>query len=336
MFKKTIIFAAIVALLFTTPIMATEETSSNESEVDLAAIVNGEKITISELDKYANMQQLIMSLYQSNQQFTQLLLQTEAGQDLLNEYRKSKLDGMITMELLKMEAEKRNLELSEEEKDEMFNQQLASIKQSNNLTDEQLLSSLNEQGISSLEEYKGMFLDNNKENLLINKLMQEVTNEINISDEKAREYYNNNKNQYEYSEQVNASHILLKDEEKVDEVMNKIDNGQNFADLAEEYSQGPTAKDGGKLGFFAKGEMVPAFEEKAFELEVGEVSNEAVETDYGYHIIKVTDKKEAGVANFEEVKSNIKENLSNQQRQKAWDDFVNKLREKAEIEKKLD
>jgi len=336
MLKKTIIFAAIVALLFTTPIMATEETSSNESEADLAAIVNGEKITISELDQYANMQQLIMSLYQSNQQFTQLLLQTEAGQDLLNEYRKTKLDGMITMELLKMEADKRNIELSEEEKDEMFNQQLTSIKQNNNLTDEQLLSSLNEQGISSLEEYKGMFLENNKENLLINKLMQEVTNEVNISDEEAREYYNNNKNQYEYGEQVNASHILLKDEEKVDEVMNKIDNGQNFADLAEEYSQGPTAKDGGKLGFFSKGEMVPAFEEKAFELEVGEVSSEAVETDYGYHIIKVTDKKEAGVANFEEVKSNIKENLSNQQRQKAWDDFVSQLREEAEIEKKLD
>ena len=336
MFKKTIIFAAIVALLFTTPIMATEGTSADESEADLAAIVNGEKITISELDQFANMQQLIMSLYQSNQQFTQLLLQTEAGQDLLDEYRKTKLDGMITMELLKMEAEKRNIELSEEEKDEMFNQQLASIKQNNNLTDEQLLNSLNEQGISSLEEYKGMFLENNKENLLINKLMQEATNEVNISDEEAKEYYNNNKNQYEYGEQVNASHILLKDEEKVDEVLNKIDNGENFADLAEEYSQGPTAKDGGKLGFFGKGEMVPAFEEKAFALEVGAVSSEAVKTDYGYHIIKVTDKKEAGVANFEEVKSNIKENLSNQQKQKAWDDFVNKLREEAEIEKKLD
>lgn len=336
MFKKTIIFAAIVALLFTTPIMATEGTSSDESEAELAAIVNGEKITISELDQFANMQQLIMSLYQNNQQFTQLLLQTEAGQDLLNEYRKTKLDGMITMELLKMEAEKRNIELSEEEKNEMFNQQLASIKQNNNLTDEQLLSSLNEQGISSLEEYKGMFLENNKNNLVINKLMQEVTNEVNISDEEAKEYYNNNKNQYEYGEQINASHILLKDEEKVEEVLNKVNNGEKFAELAEEYSQGPTAEDGGKLGFFEKGDMVPAFEEKAFNLEVGEISEEAVKTDYGYHIIKITDKKEAGVASFEEVKSNIKENLSNQQRQKAWDEFVNQLRDEAKIEKKLD
>ncbi|MGM0438314.1 MAG: peptidylprolyl isomerase [Bacillota bacterium] len=336
MFKKIIIFAAIIALLFATPIMATEGTSSDENEADLAAIVNGEKITISELDQFANMQQLIMSLYQSNQQFTQLLLQTEAGQDLLNEFRKTKLDGMITMELLKKEAEKRNIELSEEEKDEMFNQQLASIKQNNNLTDDQLLSSLNEQGISSLEEYKGIFLENNKDNLVLNKLMQEVTKEVSISDEEAKEYYNNNKNQYEYGEQVNASHILLEDEEKVEEVLNKVNNGQNFAELAEEYSQGPTAEDGGKLGFFEKGDMVPAFEEKAFDLEVGEISEEAVKTDYGYHIIKVTDKKEAGVASFEEVKSNIKENLSNQQRQKAWDDFVNKLREEAEIEKKLD
>ena len=336
MFKKSIIFLAIVVLMFTTPIIATESTSSNESEVDLAAVVNGEKITISELDQFANMQQLIMSLYQSNQQFTQLLLQSEAGQDLLNEYRKTKLDGMITMELLKMEAEKRNVELSEDEKDKMFNEQLASIKQKNNLTNDQLLSTLNEQGISSLEEYKGMFLENNKDNLLINKLMQEVTNKVNISDEEAKEYYNNNKNQYEYGEQVNASHILLKEEKKVEEVLNKVDNGKNFAKLAEEYSQGPTAEKGGKLGFFAKGEMVPAFEEKAFDLEVGEISDEAVKTDYGYHIIKVTDKKEAGVASFEEVKSNIKENLSSKERQKAWNEFVKQLREEAEIEKKLD
>ena len=115
MFKKSIIFVAIAALIFTVPVMATEGASdSNNSEGEIAAIVNGEKITVRELDQYANIQQLVMSLYQNNQQFAQLLLQTEAGQDLLNEYRKTKMDSMITKELLKMEAEKRNIELTEQ------------------------------------------------------------------------------------------------------------------------------------------------------------------------------------------------------------------------------
>jgi len=335
MFKKSMIFLAILILMFTTTIMAEEGTVSKE-EADLAAVVNNEKITISELDKFANMQSLIMSLYQSNQQFTQLLLQTEAGQNLLNEYRKTKLDGMITMKILQMEAEKRNIELSEEDKNKMFNQQLNSIKQNNNLTNDQLLASLNEQGISSLEEYKGMFLENNEDNLIINKLMEKVTSKVTISDKEAKEYYNNNKNKYEYGEKIKARHILLKEEEKANEVLKKVDNGSNFAALAEEYSQGPTAKDGGQLGYFEKGQMVPAFEKKAFSLKEGEVSNEIVKTDYGYHIIKVVDKKEAGIDSFEDVKRSIKENLTNKKRQQAWDDFVNQLREEADIEKKLD
>ncbi len=337
MFKKSIIIVAIAALIFTAPVMATEGASdSNNTEGEIAAVVNGEKITVRELDQYANLQQLIMSLYQNNQQFAQLLLQTEAGQDLLNEYRKTKMDSMITKELLKMEAKKRNIELTEQEKNDMFEQQLNSIKQSNNFTDEQLLSALNQQGVSSLEEYKTMFLEGNRENLLINKLMMEVTNNVSVSDEQAKEYYDNNKNQYEYDEQVNASHILVKSEEKAKEVMNKLNDGKDFAKLAEEYSQGPSAKEGGKIGFFEKGDMVPEFEEKAFDMKIGEISDDPVKTDYGYHIIKINDKKESGVASFEEVKNNIKQNLANQKRQSAWDDFVNELRENAEIEKKLD
>lgn len=327
----------LITLLFTIPTMATEGNSdTQESQEKIAAVVNGEEISITELDQYANMQQLVMSLYQSNQEFTQLLLQTEAGQNLMNEYRKAKLDGLITSELLKMEAKDRNIELSQEEKDQMFNQQLNNIKSSNNMNDEQLLSALSQQGISSLDEYKKVFLENNNDNLLVNKLMQEITADITISDEKAEEYYNNNKSKYEHQKQVNASHILVNDEETANEVINKINNGEDFAKLAEEYSEGPSASDGGKIGFFQKGDMVAPFEEKAFAMEVGEITDEAVKTDYGYHIIKINDIKEAGTASFEEVKNSIKENLANNEKQNVWDQFVRDLRDEAEIEKKLD
>ncbi|MGM0410933.1 MAG: peptidylprolyl isomerase [Bacillota bacterium] len=337
MFKKSIIIMTLLTLLFTIPTMATEGDSDTQStKEEIAAVVNGEEISITELDQYANMQQLIMQLYQSNQQFTQLLLQSEAGQNLMNEYRKTKLDGLITSELLKMEAKNRNIELNEEEKDQMFNQQLENIKSSNNMSEEQLLSNLSQQGISSLDEYKKVFLESNNENLLVNKLMQEVTSDINISDERAEEYYNNNKSQFEHQKQVNASHILVNDEETANEVIENINNGEDFAELAKEYSEGPSASDGGKIGFFQKGDMVAPFEEKAFDMEVGEITDEAVKTEYGYHVIKINDTKEAGTASFEEVKGSIKENLANNEKQNIWDQFVRELRDESEIEKKLD
>lgn len=337
MFKKSIIIMTLLTLLFTIPTLATEGDSDTQStKEEIVAVVNGEKISITELDQYANMQQLVMQLYQSNQQFTQLLLQSEAGQNLMNKYRKTKLDGLITSELLKMEAKNRNIKLNEEEKDQMFNQQLEKIKSSNNMSEEQLLSTLSQQGISSLDEYKKVFLESNSENLLVNKLMQEVTSDIDISDERAKEYYNNNKSEFEHQKQVNASHILVNDEETANEVIENLNNGDDFAELAKEYSEGPSASDGGKIGFFQKGDMVAPFEEKAFDMDVGEITDKAVKTEYGYHVIKINDTKEAGTASFEEVKSSIKENLANNEKQNIWDQFVRELRDEAEIEKKLD
>lgn len=338
MFKKSIVILAIAVLVFTIPVMAEEgaaNTDSKSSEPKVAAVVNGEKITVNEVDQFANTQKLVMTLYQNNQQFAQLLLQTESGQNLLNEFRKTKLDSLVTMELLKMKAEDKNINLSQQEKNSMFQQQVNSIKQSNKFNDEQLMSALSKQGISSLDQYKKMFLENNKSNLLINKLMQEVTGDISVSDEAAREYYNNNKNQFKNKEQINASHILVKDKEKADEVMKKLNNGTDFSKLAEEYSQGPTAKKGGDLGYFSKGQMVPAFEKAAFAMKPGEISKEPVKTDYGYHIIKVKGKKESDISTFEEVKNNIKQKLLNQKRQNKWTDYVSNLRKEATIEKKL-
>ena len=198
------------------------------------------------------------------------------------------------------------------------------------------MSALSQQGISSLDQYKQMFLENNKGNLLINKLMNEVTKDISISDEEAKKYYNNNKNQYEHKEQLKASHILVKSKEKAEEVLNKLNNGDKFAKLAEEYSQGPSSKNGGSLGYFSKGEMVPAFEKAAFDMKVGEITDKPVKTDYGYHIIKVEDKKESGTASFKDVKDNIKQQLASERKQSKWSDFVKQLKEEADIEKKLD
>lgn len=121
--------------------------------------------------------------------------------------------------------------------------------------------------------------------------------DIKVKDEELKEYYEN------YKPKVRASHILVKDEKTAKEVKAKLDKGEDFAKLAKEYSQDPgSASNGGDLGWFGPGKMVKEFEDAAYQLKVGEVSD-PIKTDYGYHIIKVTDKEKK--KSFNEMKDEI-------------------------------
>jgi foldase protein PrsA len=110
--------------------------------------------------------------------------------------------------------------------------------------------------------------------------------DIKVTEKELKDYYEN------YKPKIKASHILVKDEKTAKEVKAKLDKGEDFAKLAKEYSQDPgSAANGGDLGWFGPGKMVKEFEDAAYKLKVGQVSD-PVKTDYGYHIIKVTDKEE--------------------------------------------
>lgn len=334
--KILAMFALLLIIpLLTINVMAQDSnTESSSQKTEVVATVNGEEITRSELQQAAGTQQLIMQIAQTNQQFAQLLYSSEAGQKLLEEFNKTKLEEVINNTLLKQAAAESDVELTEEEKNEMFNKQVAQIKQQNNLTDEQFKSALNKQGIESIEQYKKMFLEN--ENLLIQKFIEEkVLADVEVSDEEAKEFYNNNSQRYKQGERVEASHILVESKDKADELYNQLQNGASFADLAKNNSiDNRSAENGGKLGFIEKGQFIEKFEEVAFNLEVGTIS-EPVETEYGYHIIKVSDKKEASTKSFEEVKSQIKDQLFNQKRQQAVNDYIQNLRDEAKIEKNI-
>ncbi|MCD8511188.1 MAG: peptidylprolyl isomerase [Bacillus sp. (in: Bacteria)] len=118
------------------------------------------------------------------------------------------------------------------------------------------------------------------------------------------------KAEYELGEQREASHILIRERELAEEVLERVRAGEDFAELAEAFSQDPGSRDeGGQLGYFQRGTMTPPFEEAAFNTEVGSVSN-LVETSHGYHIIQVTDKKEFEES-FEEVKETLRSALNN-------------------------
>ena len=138
-------------------------------------------------------------------------------------------------------------------------------------------------------------------------LLQEaaLTEDVEVTDEEIQERYDR------MGTEIDAQHILVADEETANEVKKKLDEGGDFAELAAEYSTDPSAQDGGNLGYFTVGDMVPEFEEKAYSMEVGEIS-EPVASDFGFHIIKVNDKRETEepVGKFEDVKGDIKRDIA--------------------------
>lgn len=121
--------------------------------------------------------------------------------------------------------------------------------------------------------------------------------DVKVTEDELKQYYN------QYKPQIRASHILVKDEKTAQEIKAKLDKGEDFAKLAKEYSQDAgSAQNGGDLGWFGPGKMVKEFEDAAYALNVGQVS-QPVKTEYGYHIIKVTDKKKK--PSYEQMKEEI-------------------------------
>ncbi len=329
---KKIGLSLLIFILLAIPVMAEEETEKAEN---IAAIVNGEEIEVNTVDQYANLNQFLIQLLQSNREFAQVLLSTEAGKEVLNEYRKIVIEGLIMEKLLVGEAEERNLTISQEKQDEIFNRQIEYILTQQGMTEEQLVEALKGEGFDSLEAYKEAFLQSNEKQFLLGELQNAILDPLTVDIQDVEAYYNENIEQYNYEAEIRASHILLETEEKALEVLDKINNGADFAELAREYSTGPSGEKGGDLGFFGQNSnMDKDFKDAAFALELNKVS-EPIKTQFGYHLIKVTEMKEAGTTTFEEAKDTINEQLLSAKKQEKWNEFVTELREKAEIEIRL-
>jgi peptidyl-prolyl cis-trans isomerase D len=144
-----------------------------------------------------------------------------------------------------------------------------------------------------------------------------------IKEKELKDYYDKNLNSFKVPEKIRARHILVKTKKEAEELLKKLKNNGNFIELAKKYSIGPSAKNGGDLGYFTKGQMVPTFEKAAFALKKGEISN-IVKTQFGYHIIKLVDIKKASVEPFEKVKDSIKNTLENNYAESKMNEFYKK------------
>ena len=166
-----------------------------------------------------------------------------------------------------------------------------------------------------------------KDNLLANYAAEKAIASASVSDKEARDYYEENKDKFSQGETVNASHILVDSEEKALELLAKIEAGEiSFEDCAKDNSSCPSGQNGGSLGDFGRGQMVPEFDTAVFDMEEGEVTKTPVKTQFGYHLIKLNKKNPATIPSYEQIAGEIKNGLLGEKRQKAYESKINQLK----------
>ena len=165
-----------------------------------------------------------------------------------------------------------------------------------------------------------------KDNLLASYAAEKAISGVSVSDKEASDYYEANKERFSQGETVNASHILVDSEEKALELLAKIKAGEcSFEDCARDNSSCPSGQRGGNLGDFTRGQMVPEFDQVAFEAEIGKVVG-PVKTQFGYHLIKLNSKSEAAPTPYAEISGEIKNALLLEKRRKAYESKINQLK----------
>jgi len=234
----------------------------------------------------------------------------------------SALDSLINYKIIDLELKKNNLEVTDEE----IQEELKKVKEQTG----------GEETFNQMLAYysytEADFKNDIKYNTGIRKLLEPT---IEITEDEMKKYFEENKANYDQAEQVRASHILVADEATAKEVKAKLEAGEDFAKLAKEYSTDTgTKENGGDLGYFTKSDMVEEFSNAAFALEVNAISG-PVKSKYGYHIIKVVDKKAAVEATYEDSKDEVKEAILEEKISEKANTWISEKKQEYKIEKML-
>jgi len=179
-------------------------------------------------------------------------------------------------------------------------------------------------------------IKNAVDQILIQSLLQkEIIEKTNLSDEDIEMYYEDNKDNYWQEEEIHALNILVESRDQAEDIINKLNEGEEFSSLARDFSISSSAAEGGDIGFITKGTLKAEIEEKLFILNPGEIS-EIIPIENGFHIFKVLEKKPSGYLELEVVKEEIRYQLLPLRQQEAFDKYLEEIEEKAIIEKNTD
>lgn len=257
----------------------------------------------------------------------------QVSDDQLAAMKKDILEGLIEREVLYQESQKTGIKVS----DQTIDEQLAAIKK-RFPSEAEYNNALSKMNLTEDEVKKQI-----SRGLAIRDLIeQQITGKIVITEAETKAYYDGNPQMFKQPEQIKASHILIKVDagaaeaqkaearKKIETVQQKIKDGGDFAELAKEYSEGPSNARGGDLGYFRRGQMVKPFEDAAFAMKANEVS-EIVETRFGYHIIKVYDLKPEQTLAYDDVKDKLSQRMKQEKVEQEATQYINQLKKDADI-----
>jgi len=302
--------------------------SFSEAVVDrVVAVVNQEIITLSEVEKWTNpLKQEIVTKDRLEKQ------------DRVETLCRQVLEKLIEEKLIDQEVKKSGIKISSKE----IEATLEEVKRRNAVTQEDLEKALAAEGLT-LETYKEQIGKSLQRKKLIS---WSVKVEARDGEKELREFYQKNMDRYRTNETYRPSHILFaipkeatpeemgEIRRKAQKVLERIKGGEDFGEMALLYSEDVSSKNRGDLGYFKKGELFPAFETEALRLKVGEVSG-IVRSEFGFHIIKLLNRKGMDPFPFEEVQEKVKADYYESEMEKAFKQYVSTLKEKAIIEIKL-
>lgn len=294
----------------------------------IVAIVNDEVITLSELD----------TTLQSFMKRVEKIPRGDQREKIVAQARGAAMNKLINNMLLEQKAAKLGIIVTDKDVDKA----LKNILEEKHMSFEKFRKALASEG-GVLDEYKGEIRRNIVNGRIVEK---EIRSGITISEEEVGAYYRKHRDDYEGKEAARIQQILLvkpKDcddstrkelRSKAEEILKRLENGDLFDVLVGIYSQGPAAKSGGDLGFVEKGMMFPEVDAAVSGLKVGE-SSEIIESPVGFHIIKIIDRRGAGIKPVEEVREEIIRTIGNEKINKRFQEWLKELREKSLVEIKL-
>ena len=322
---KSFFFNAITLMTIIFACIASDALAQTDSTPDATvAIVND--IPITEADVTLEVKRI---------QFQAKAMQKPLDPSMMLSMREKVIDSLINRELLLQQSKAKGITTNESDIDNSIDQIKRRLEAG--------------QSFESLMVEMGITMETMRTQVgqasAIQKLLEvEVYPQAIVSEKESRIFFENNPQYFKKPEEVKASHILIQvapdasDEEKlaarekIEDIQKKIAAGDDFANLARQYSEGPSSTNGGDLGYFDRKKMVKPFSDAAFELKPGQVSN-IVETRFGFHLIKVFDKKSKSTYEFEDIKGRLGEILQQQKIQEETVRYLEVLRRTANVKR---
>lgn len=319
-----IVFLTMIFLTISSGATDTAPEKKAEKPADtFIARVNGVEIAQKDLERKFN---LIKERYAS--------MGMPLDDDRLEEFKENILKSLIDQQVLFQESVAQGITIEPEE----IKEELDSFKKQFET------ESAFQKQIAEMNYTEEFILSQIKQSKTIDKYIEEkVMPGIAVSEADARAYFDANPDEFKMPERVHASHILLKVDpnasdaskaearKKIEAIKEKLDKGEDFAKLATDNSACPSSAKGGDLGFFARGQMVAPFEEAAFALSPGEISD-VVETQFGYHLIKSQEKEMATTLAFDDIKERLIEKLKEDKFKKTFQAYIEELKKNYKIE----